>query len=60
MTQRRRVNLSTNRRTDMWRGSKAGQLLHEIGRAFGKYHMLIQFMFSQQGGTLGQNIGARR
>ena len=44
----------------MWRGSKAGQLLHEIGRAFGKYHMLIQFMFSQQGGTLGQNIGARR
>ena len=35
----------------MWRGSKAGQLLHEIGRAFGKYHMFIQFMFSLQGGT---------
>src|SRR5258707_9732276 len=50
MTQVRRVKLSANQRTDMWSRWKAGQSLHEIGRAFGKDHVSIQFMLSQHGG----------
>jgi IS30 family transposase len=34
----------------MWGLWKAGQSLHEIGRAFGKDHVSIQFMLSQHGG----------
>jgi IS30 family transposase len=50
MTQRRRVKLSATQRTDMWARWKAGQSLHEIGRAFGKDHVSIQFMLAQRGG----------
>ncbi len=50
MTQRRRVKLSVTQRTDMWSRWKAGQSLHEIGRAFGKDHVSIQFMLAQRGG----------
>ena len=50
MTQRRRVKLSATQRTDMWSRWKAGQSLHEIGRAFGKDHVSIQFMLAQRGG----------
>ena len=50
MTQRRRVKLSADQRTDMWARWKAGQSLHEIGRAFGKDHVSIQFMLAQRGG----------
>src|ERR1700726_1867714 len=52
MTQGRRVKLSANQRTDMWSRWKAGQSLHEIGRAFGKDHASIQFMLSQHGGIV--------
>src|SRR5467141_3336267 len=52
MTQVRRVKLSANQRTDMWSRWKAGQSLHEIGRAFGKDHVSIQFMLSQHGGIV--------
>jgi hypothetical protein len=50
MTQRRRVKLSASQRIDMWSRWKAGQSLHEMGRAFGKSHVSIQFMLSQHGG----------
>ncbi len=50
MTFRRRVKLSANQRIDMWGRWKAGQSLHEIGRAFGKDHVSIQFMLAQHGG----------
>src|SRR5271169_2995359 len=50
MTFRRRVKLSEQQRNDMWRRWKAGQSLHEIGRAFGKDHVSIQFMLAQHGG----------
>ena len=50
MTFRRRFKLSEQQRTDMWRRWKAGQSLHEIGRAFSKDHVSIQFMLAQQGG----------
>src|SRR6202049_2039091 len=52
MAQRRRVKLSVNQRTEMWCRWKAGQSLHEIGRAFGKDHVSIQFMLSQHGGIV--------
>jgi transposase, IS30 family len=52
MTQARRVRLSASQRIDMWGRWKAGQSLHEIGRAFGKDHVSIQFMLSQHGGIV--------
>src|SRR6202158_6180708 len=36
----------------MWGRWKAGQSLHEIGRAFGKDHGSIQFMLAQHGGIV--------
>src|ERR1700722_18362574 len=50
MTFRRRFKLSEQQRTEMWRRWKAGQSLHEIGRAFSKDHVSIQFMLAQHGG----------
>ena len=50
MTQERRVRLSATQRTEMWSRWKAGQSLHEIGRAFGKSHVSIHFLLSQHGG----------
>src|SRR6202790_2955460 len=50
MTLRRRVKLSATQRIDMWSRWKAGQSLHEIGRAFRKDHVSIQFMLAQHGG----------
>ena len=57
MTHRRRVRLSAVQRTDLWARWKAGQSLHEIGRAFGKDHVSIQFMLAQHGGIV---LAARR
>ncbi|HWZ50463.1 MAG TPA: hypothetical protein VNW54_03265, partial [Granulicella sp.] len=42
--------LSAERRADMWRRWKAGESLHEIGRAFGKGHGSIRFLLTQRGG----------
>src|SRR5947209_19139263 len=52
MTQARRVRLSAMQRIDLWRRWRAGQSLHEIGRAFGKSHVSIQFVLSQRGGIV--------
>ena len=46
------MRLSAEQRTDMWRRWKAGESLHEIGRAFGKDHGSIQFLLSQRGGIV--------
>src|SRR5271167_1937468 len=50
MRQGRRYGLSAEQRTGIWRRWKAGESLHEIGRAFGKDHGSIDFMLSQHGG----------
>src|SRR4029077_1947586 len=50
MTQRILAKLSAMQRTNMWNRWKSGQSLHEIGRAFGKDHVSIQFMLAQHGG----------
>src|ERR1700684_3720870 len=50
MTQGRRVKLSVNQRTEMWCRWKAGESLHEIGRALGKDHVVIHFLLARHGG----------
>ena len=52
MAQGKRERLSTEQRIDMWRRWKAGESLHEIGRAFGKGHGSIRFLLTQRGGTV--------
>src|SRR5246127_3701172 len=58
MAQGKRDRLSTEQRIDIWRRWKAGESLHEIGRAFGKDHGSIQFLLSQHGGVV--SAGRRR
>jgi IS30 family transposase len=50
MAEGKRNRLSAEQRTEMWRRWKAGESLHEIGRAFGKDHWSIQFLLSKRGG----------
>jgi len=50
MTQVNRARLSAKQRTDVWSRWKAGQSLHEIGRALGKGHSSIRFLVLQHGG----------
>ncbi len=50
MRQGRRYGISAAQKADIWRRWKAGESLHEIGRAFGKDHGSIQFLLSQHGG----------
>ena len=52
MRQGRRYGLSAEQRTELWRRWKAGESLHEIGRAFGKDHGSIQFVLSKHGGIV--------
>jgi len=46
----RRWKLSSAQRADMWKRWKAGQSLHEIGRALGKDHVVVQFLLARHGG----------
>jgi len=50
MRQGRRHGLSAEQKADIWRRWKAGESLHEIGRAFDKDHGSIQFLLLQHGG----------
>jgi IS30 family transposase len=52
MAQGKRDRLSADQRIDMWRRWKAGESLHEIGRAFGKGHGSIRFLLTQRGGIV--------
>jgi hypothetical protein len=52
MAQGKRDRLFTEQRIDMWRRWKAGESLHEIGRAFGKGHGSIRFLLTQRGGIV--------
>ena len=42
MKQGRLFGFSAEQKLDVWRRWKAGQTLHEIGRAFGKEHSSIR------------------
>ena len=48
--QRIRMRLSSAQRADLWRRWKAGQPLHEIGRAFGKSHVVVHILLARHGG----------
>src|ERR1700722_12445876 len=52
MAQGKRNRLSTEQRMEMWRRWKAGESLHDIGRAFGKGHGSIRFLLTQRGGIV--------
>ncbi|MBB5061390.1 hypothetical protein HDF16_006126 [Granulicella aggregans] len=48
----RRHGLSAEQKGEIWRRWKAGESLHEIGRAFDKDHGSIQFLLSKHGGIV--------
>ena len=50
MTQGKRFGFSAVQKSDVWCRWKAGQSLHEIGRAFGKEHSSIRCLVSRHGG----------
>jgi hypothetical protein len=50
MKQGRRFGFSAEQKSDVWGRWKAGQTLHEIGRAFGKEHSSIRCLVSRHGG----------
>ncbi len=50
MSEGKRSRLSLMQRTDIWSRWKAGQSLHEIGRAFGKPHSSIRCLLLPRGG----------
>jgi IS30 family transposase len=50
MRPEKRVKVSVSQRAEMWRRWKLGQSLHEIGRALGKDHVVIQFLLARSGG----------
>jgi len=50
MTQGKWSRLSPSQRADIWIRWKAGQTLHEIGRAYGKPHPTIRKVLLPRGG----------
>jgi IS30 family transposase len=50
MSERKRSRLSLTERFDIWSRWKAGQSLHEIGRAYGKPHSCIRCLLLPRGG----------
>jgi IS30 family transposase len=50
MSEGKRSRLSPTQRTEIWSRWKAGQSLHEIGRAFGKPHSSIRCLLLPRGG----------
>ena len=50
MSEGKQSRLSPVQRTDIWRRWKAGQSLHEIGRALGKPHSSIRCLLLPRGG----------
>ena len=50
MAEGKRFGLSAMEKSELWRRWKAGQSLHEIGRAFGKEHSSIRCVVSLRGG----------
>lgn len=52
MTQGKKVEVSAAQRADIWRRWKAGESLHEIGRAHGRQHTSIHLLLSHHGGIV--------
>ena len=58
MTQGKRADLSAAQRTDIWGRWKAGQSLHEIGRAFGLPIRRFTVCCRITAGLFQQRVGA--
>ena len=54
----KRFGLSAEQKIDVWCRWKAGQTLHEIGRAFGKEHSSIRCLVSRQRGDCSSRPAA--
>jgi Helix-turn-helix domain len=52
MKRGKRFGLSAEQKIDVWGRWKAGQTLHEIGRAFGKDHNSIRGVVARHGGIV--------
>src|SRR5271170_7785379 len=52
MRKGQRFGLSTVQKSELWRRWKAGQSLHEIGRAFGKEHSSIRCLVARHDGIV--------
>jgi hypothetical protein len=50
MIKQRRRRLTAERKAELWKRWKAGQSLHEIGRALGKDHVVIHLSLARHGG----------
>src|SRR5579864_7469149 len=50
MVERKRTRLSATEKNDIWWRWKAGQSMHEIGRAFGRPHPTIRKLLLPSGG----------
>ena len=50
MIERKRRGLSAEQKAELWKRWKAGQSLHEIGRAIGKDHVVVHFVLARHGG----------
>jgi hypothetical protein len=48
MIEGKRRGLSAEQQAELWKRWKAGQSLHEIGRALGKDHIVVQFVLARQ------------
>ena len=51
MIERKRGALSAEQKVDLWSRWKAGESLHEIGRALGKDHVVVQLLLKRHGGN---------
>jgi hypothetical protein len=58
MGQGKRADVSAAQRTEIWQRWKAGESLHEIGRAFGRTHTSIHLLLSHHGGSFRPSVGA--
>ena len=56
MIERKQGGLSAEQKVDLWSRWKAGQALHEIGRALGKDHVVIQFLLAVTGSGAYHNV----
>ena len=50
MIEPKRRGLSAEQKAELWKRWKAGQSLHEIGRAIGKDHVVVHFVLARHGG----------
>ncbi len=59
MTQGKWARLSPSHKADIWNRWKAGQTLHEIGRAYGKPHPTIRKVLLPRGASRPSLVVAR-